>query len=50
LKTAGAEAEVALAMEAETAGEVEPDNRALTGQRTEGDYTGYLLRRLAETG
>jgi hypothetical protein len=49
LKTAGTDtaAEVAAEMEADLA---ETDSPSLTGQKTEHDYAGYLLRRLADTG
>src|SRR5574341_438294 len=50
LKIAGAEAEVAAAMAAESAREGEPEPNPITGQKLEHEYAAYLLRRLAETG
>jgi hypothetical protein len=58
LQTTGADAEVAAEMEASAAETDSPDSAALqpdpgagvTGLKTEYDYAGYLLRRLAETG
>ncbi|MCI0539863.1 MAG: DUF5716 family protein [Verrucomicrobiales bacterium] len=50
LKTTGAEAEVAAAMEADVTGEPELGPASLTGQKMAHEYAAFLLRRLAETG
>lgn len=50
LKIAGAEAEVAAVMAAESDSSGEPEPNPLTGQKLEHEYAAYLLRRLAETG
>src|SRR5574341_45434 len=50
LKTAHAEADIAAAMDAEAGGEAEAAPNQFPSQKTESDYAGFLLRRLAETG
>lgn len=50
LKTAHAEPDIAAAMEAEAGGEAEAAPNQFSSQKTESDYAGFLLRRLAETG
>lgn len=48
LKGADAEGEVAAEMSNQTG--VEPDPVSITGQKSEGDYASYLIRRLEESG
>jgi len=48
LKEANAEGEIAAEMANQTA--PEPDSVSITGQKSEQDYAGYLIRRLADTG
>ena len=48
LRSADAEGEIAADMANQTA--AEPDPSSITGQKSEGDYASYLIRRLEETG